>query len=285
MRKILLTILFSFCFIIISNSQDVHQIKGFADEQFALANYKLALKEYQRVLFFDDNKQYNSLYSRIGSIYFQDSDFESALRYFDYALRVENDDSCKLELIFKKALCNFKWGRFLDGLNELLDLPDTQSQYLTHKKNIYFGICYYGLDDYENSRIHFSTLVDSAGKAEIDGLFSEIINFNKKFRPEKVELMSMILPGLGQIYTGETLSGMNSFFLLAGVTAYAFFTALNYNLVDGLLIMTSWFYRYYTGGYTNAHEFARRKIIDEKIAVYSKIFDLVESPSNSILNN
>jgi tetratricopeptide (TPR) repeat protein len=285
MRKILFTILFSFCCISISNSQNVHQIKSFADEQFALANYKLALKEYQRVLFFDDDRQYNSLYSRIGSIFYQDSDFDSALRYFDYALRVENDDSCKFELLLKKALCNFKSGRFLDGLNELMDLPDTQSQYLTHKRNLYFGICYYGIDDYENSRIHFSTLVDSAGKAEIDGLFNEIINFNKKFRPEKAELMSMLLPGLGQVYTGEILSGLNSFFLLAGITAYSLFTALNYNLIDGLLVLTSWFYRYYTGGYTNAHEFAGRRITDEKRAVYSKIIDLAESPSNSILNN
>jgi len=283
MLKILYIILFSLCLISTAGAQDIHQLNEFADEQFDKGNYQLALKEYQRILFFDNQHEYNELYSKIASIHYLMSDFDNALKYYDLAIRIENNDSIKFELILNKALCNFKLDRYLVALNELFDLPDHSSEYLQNKKNIYLGICYFGLSDYDNSREYFSELLDSTGTKKVNNLFADFERFSKKFRPGKVELMSMLLPGLGQIYTGEIFSGFNSFFLISGVTVYAAITAVNYALFDGLLVLSSWFYRYYSGGFTNARNFAVQKIENEKTRVYSEIFSLIEKYHNKAI--
>ncbi|MCU0474352.1 MAG: hypothetical protein MUC93_13490 [Bacteroidales bacterium] len=276
MLKILYTILFSLCFLSFAKTQDIHQIKEFSDEQFNKGNYQLSLKEYQRVLLFNDEKEYNELYSKIASIYYQMSDFDLASKYYDFALRVENNDSLRFELALKKTLCDFNKNNYLEALSELYDLPDPASDFLQKRKDLYMGICYFGLNDFQNSSENFSKLLDSTGMTKINNLFLDFNRFSKKFRPEKVELMSIILPGLGQVYTGEIFSGLNSFFLITGITFYAMVTAVNYTYFDGLLVLSSWFYRYYSGGYTNASTMAVNKIKMEKTKIYSEIITLVE---------
>ena len=53
MQKLLYTILISFFLFSSLQGQNIHQIKAFSDAQYNNGNLKTALKEYQRVLFFD----------------------------------------------------------------------------------------------------------------------------------------------------------------------------------------------------------------------------------------
>lgn len=280
MLRISYIILFSLYLFTPVKGQDIHQMKQFSDEQFNRGNYQLALKEYQRVIYFDKHGEYDELYARIASIHFLNSDYDNALKYYDFALRLEPNDSMKYELMLKKALSNFKQNRYMAALNELFDLPAHPSEFLQDKKNLYLGICYFGLNDMDKSRDHFVELFDSTGIQKVDRLFSDFNDFKRKYRPGKIELMSMLLPGLGQVYTGEIFNGLNSFFLISGVTVYAVYTAANYALIDGLLVLSSWFYRYYTGGYTNASAFAVKKIENERTDVYHEIFTLIEKTGN-----
>lgn len=280
MLRISYIILFSLCLFAPGKAQDIHQMKEFSDEQFSRGNYQLALKEYQRVIYFDKHDEYDELYAKIASIHYLNSDYDKALKYYDFALRLEPNDSIKFELILKKALSNLMQNRYMAALNELFDLPHHPSEFLQNKKDLYLGISYFGLNDLDMSRNHFTELFDSSGIKKIDKLFADFKDFKNKYRPGKVELMSMLLPGLGQIYTGEVFNGLNSFFLITGVTVYAVYTAVNYGLVDGLLVLSSWFYRYYTGGYTNASSFAVKKIENERTDVYLEILSLVENTRN-----
>lgn len=251
-------------------------MKAFSDELYKEGNHNLALKEYQRVMFFDTNHEFEELYAVIATIYYQMSDFEKALKYFDYGLRIENNDSLKYELALKKALCYFKQNHYLEALSELLDLPLVEDRLLESKKNLYLGISYFGLNNYNDSRQYFLSILDSTGITQLNYLFDNFARFNKKFNPEKVEWMSKIIPGLGQFYTGNFSSGLNSFLLLSAIMGYAVFTAVNYGFIDGLLILSSWFNRYYSGGYKNACEFSDRKIAVKKSEVYSDIFKIIE---------
>lgn len=277
MRKIIYILLFSLLLPFLLKAQDINTIRSFSDEQFNTGNYQLALKEYQRVLFFSNDNEYNELYSKIASIHYLLSDLNLAIRYYDFAMRVEDDDSLRFELALKKTLCNFKQDDYYSALSELLDLKEPGTGYLKDKKDLYMGICYFGLNDYEKSREYFSAVLDPDGIAELHNLFHSYESYSRKYRPGKVELLSILLPGLGQIYTGEILSGINSFVLITGITIYAMITAVNYTLIDGLLVLSSWFYRYYSGGFTNAHDSAVRKIEKEKTRTYSEILSLIES--------
>lgn len=277
MQKILYTLLFSLIFFPIAKAQDIHELKKFSDEQFYKGNYQLALKEYQRILFFDNNKEYNELYSKIASIHYQMSDFNLALKYYEFATVVENNDSLRFELALKRTLCKFNQNKYLEALTELFGLPDNPSEFLQKKKNLYLGICYFGLNDYKNSCKFFSDLLDSAGIKKINNLFIDFEHFSMKYRPEKLELMSILLPGLGQIYAGEIFSGLNSIILLSVITVYAMVTAVNYAFIDGMFVLSSWFYRYYSGGYNNASEIAVKKISEKKTELYSEIFTIIEN--------
>ena len=153
----------------------------------------------------------------------------------NFAWTVEQNDSLKFELALKKTLCNLIVGDYYPALNDLLDISGNNSEYFQNKKNLYLGICYFGLADYNNSIFYLSQLVDSAGMLQINEIFDNFIDFNKKFNPGKIELMSLIFPGLGQMYAGEIGSGLNSIALLTGIVIYAFYTASAYGLIDGAL--------------------------------------------------
>jgi tetratricopeptide (TPR) repeat protein len=276
-QKILYILLFSLLSATCIDGQDLYQIKSFSDELFSDGKYQQALKEYERVLFFDKKNEFNELYLKIASIFFHIQDFENAYRYYDYGLRVVTDDSIKFELILKKTLCKFRQDKYMEALYELLDLPDNTIEFLQAKKNLYLGICCFGLNNYEDSRKYFTALLDSTGILQINSLFDEFSRYNNKFRPGKIELMSKLLPGLGQFYAGNILDGLNSFILLSGIGIYSLITALNYGIVDGILMLSSWFYRYYSGGYTNASKLSEKKIAEKKTEVYSEILMVIEN--------
>lgn len=277
MRKVSFTVIFSLLFFISGYPQDLAGIKKFADTQLAEGNYASALKEYQRLLFFDSNNEYQQTYTQIAVLFYKTNDFNNALKYFDFALKTEQNDSLKYEIYLSKAMCNFRTENYMEALTVLLDLPNTDSKNLLRKKNLFLGTCYYGINDYKNACENFILASDSTDTERVKTIFSDFEKFRHKYRPEKVELMSMLLPGLGQIYTGHTLNGLNSTALLSGVTFYAYKMFINYGTFDGLLVLSSWFYRYYTGGFTNARNFAIYKTEAEKNAVFSKLIQISET--------
>lgn len=277
MRKILSIILFDVLFVSALFSQNIHQIKSFADNQLEKGNFSAALKEYQRVQLFDDEKLYHDIYSKIAAIYFKQSDYGHAIQYWNFAWAVEKNDSLKFEIGIKKALGYILLNDYYAALNELFDIPDYNNDYFRDKKNLYAGICYFGLADYNESKSYLTQLVDSTGMAELDKIFAGFIRYNKKYNPEKIEIMSLILPGLGQIYTGEMGSALNSVALLTVIVGYAYYTTSVYGWIDGALVLSSWFYRYYKGGAQKANIAAQEKLENMKIQVYSDILSLIEN--------
>jgi TM2 domain-containing membrane protein YozV len=276
MQKILFIILFNLFFGTTLFSQDIHQIKSYSDDQFEKGNYTVALKEYQRVQLFDNEKLYNDIYSKIASIYFNQADYNNAIRYLNFAWTVEQNDSIKFELAIKKTLCNLLLNDNYTALTELFDISEYNSEYFQNKKNLYTGICYFGLADYNESNSYLVRLVDSVGALGLNKIFTDYIKYIKKYNPEKIELMSSIVPGLGQIYIGEIGSGINSIALLTGIVAYAFHTTTVYGYIDGVLVLSSWFYRYYNGGKLKANIATQEKLEKKKIQVYSEILTIVE---------
>ncbi len=279
MRKILFIILISATFISSIYAQTIDEIKSFSDAQYEAGNYPVALKEYQRVQLFDDKNQYLDIYSKIASIYINQNENENAIRYLNLAWNIEQNDSIKTELTLQKALCSFKLNDYFSALNDLFDIPESSTNYLNNKKNLYVGICYFGLGDYTNSILYLNEIVDSMGVQQLNTLFSDFAKSNKKYNPDKIEIMSLLFPGLGQFYIGEIGMGINSVALLSAVTYYAYITTVNYAFLDGLIILSSWFYRYYKGGSLKAKNAAIEKLADRKLSVYSTIISIVEQNS------
>jgi tetratricopeptide (TPR) repeat protein len=274
-RSILSIILFS-CFCCHSlPSQNIHQLKAYADEQFHRGNLSSALKEYQRILFFDTRHQYESVYSDMAELYFEQEDFENALVYYDFARKAIPCDSLKLEYSFQKILCYFRQGSYLLGLSDLYGLPGTLSPHFEAKKNLYLAICHFGMDDTGQSLQYFAEIVDSTGLERISSLFRAYEKHKKKYDPDKLEMMSIFIPGLGQFVAGDVKNGLNSIFLLTGIAAYSFYTMRIYGILDGTLVLVTWFYRYYTGGHKKAYELGVTKIREQQRITYDQILEIV----------
>ncbi len=256
-------------------AQDIQLVKEYADKQFEKENFSIALKEYQRILLFDVENQYNDIYAKIASIYYQNEDFDNALVYFDFARKAVQNDSLKLEFAFKKTLCYFKQEKYLLGLTELYDFPNLLTPYFENKKNLYFAICHFGLNEHAETISYFSEIVDSTGLNQIDTYLIRLNKYQKKYDPDKLEMMSIFLPGLGQAYAGDVGSALNSLLLLTGIAAYSYYTMVTYSILDGTLVLTTWFYRYYSGGHRKAYELGTHKIQEKRSATYHQILETV----------
>jgi tetratricopeptide (TPR) repeat protein len=282
MQKILFTVLFSFILTPSVVGQNIYQIKAFADEQYKAENYDLALKEYQRVFIFDTNQEFDDIFTKIANVFYRNKEYYDAIKYYNLAWKSEENDSIKNELVYRKVLSYLNNGNYLGGLNELYDLPVVSSDYFQKKQKLYEGICHFGLDEFDTSEKLFLKLVNQKDAITITKTYTDLKKFNKKYAPSRIETMSRILPGLGQLYVGEWGPGINSILLLSAIAYYSGYTMVYYSVVDGLLVLTSWFNRYYNGGVEKAKHLAQEKIETNKAEVYSKILQIIEQ--NQIKN-
>jgi len=277
MQKALFIIHFSCICTSLLFSQTIHQWKEYSDEQFEKGNFSIALKEFQRILLFDGEHQYNDVYNKIATIYYEIEDYDNAIVYYDFAWKATQNDSIKIELAFRKILCYFQLKDYYLGLMELYDLPEQLTPYFERIKNLYLAICHFGLDEKYLSLQYFSQIVDSAGLDQIDSCFVQLNKVEKKYDPDKLQMMSILLPGLGQTFAGDLKSGLNSILLLGGIVTYAYHTMLVYSILDGTLVLTSWFYRYHTGGHRKAYELGVKKIQEQRNETYLQVMDITRN--------
>jgi tetratricopeptide (TPR) repeat protein len=274
MPGILLLTIFSFS---ITRAQDFNETIKFADIQFAQANYQLAVKEYQRALFFGNGDSSNYLYKQIANAFFKNRKFEQANYFYDLSYKTEKNDSIKKELIFNKSQCYLLSGDFKKSIYELTGLGENLTEYFKNKQSFYFGVSYFGSQDFKNSEFYFTQLVEDKPEAknEIQKLFK---SKKKLYRPNPrtAKTMSIILPGSGQIYSGDIKNGLNSLLLTSGLAILGVHVYNQYSLFDALMGVFPSFLRYYKGGYTKAYEIAKNKRALRRNSTYKQILHIIE---------
>ena len=138
--------------------------------------------------------------------------------------------------------------------------------------------CYFGLNDFTNSRKYFVSCVDSIQVNAIEKIFKDK-HLNKP-SPKTALILSIILPGLGQFYIGDYREGINSFVLSMGLLFLAVETAVVYSLFDAVISVVPWYQRYFMGGYNNAENLAKIKLQNNRNEVYNKLLKVVEMDKN-----
>lgn len=258
-------------------AQNILETYEFANRQFEAGNYGQALTEYQRVAFFDENKNYRDVYLKIADSFFEMGDFDRAVKNYDIAFRLSDSDSLKAEIVFKKARCMFEQNNFVFALNELYSLAEPASPYLKNKYNLYTGIACFGIENYPEALAYFNKIVSPENSAELKDLFDRFGKIQKRYKPSKVQNMSIFLPGLGQFYTGNIGSGINSMVLISGIAVLTVHLWQIYGFLEAALSTGSWYYRYYSGGYKNAGSLAVEKIEHERAELYNRVLNLISS--------
>jgi tetratricopeptide (TPR) repeat protein len=239
-------------------AQSFDETVDYADKQFISGNLETALKTYQRAL--------------IAEISYIRNDYTNAYKFYGLAYNQTNTDSLKTDLLFKKATCQMLMKNFQYAIIDLLSVIDT-SLSVQKRINFYLGTCYFGLEDFDNAQFCFSFCVKDEDKQDLAKLF--LGNKLSSPKPEKAKIISMIIPGMGQIYSGNFRSGINSIFLTSGLVVLGIHLGVRYHPIDAVFTILPWYQRYYTGGYGNAEEIAISKRQRNRNEVYTSVLRLI----------
>ena len=83
-------------------------------------------------------------------------------------------------------------------------------------------------------------------------------------------MLSIILPGSGQVYSGDLKDGLNSLLLLSGL----FYLGTSGSLINPVAIFP-FFYRYYIGGILNAKQTAGEKRKEKQYDYYANLKEIL----------
>jgi TM2 domain-containing membrane protein YozV len=235
-------------------------------EQFNLAkklydeeNYFDAVTEFKRLLFFDDSELY-SLESNflIGLSYKNGAKFSEAIQFFT----ISELNSRTPEEVFESRLEIIKVNilrRTTERAFTLLNSLQNDSRFISKLDEINYwrGWAYIFSDDWENASLSFSTIQANHHLAVLcDSL-------DKDFYSVQLAKYLSIVPGAGQFYTGEYVSGIISIgwnVLWGYLTINAF---MEDRILDGLLIGSLLWWRFYSGNIQNAERFAIEKNLEK----------------------
>lgn len=231
----------------------------YANNLFKTENYFDAITEYKRLLFYDTTKTffYRSSF-QIGKCYKAGAKFDEAIKYFSVSELNASDDLERFNSKIEIVRCNIlrrTTARAHQLLNEMeLKYKGNESK---DSINYWHGWTYMFEDDWTSAASSFAKInpnhelkliCDRVEKDKVSVTFATVISY--------------ILPGAGQIYTGNFLSGILSLGWNV-LSAYLTINAFNAERIfDGIAILTLIWQRFYRGNIQNAVEFAESKNID-----------------------
>ena len=271
------------------SAQNIEEVISFGDSLYSECNYSNALNEYKRAYFFSENEKKQALSNKIADCYIELERFGSAKAFCDSAIYYSSTDSIKTESELKKILCYILEKNFGYAIIKLDKLNTDSTNYLRLKKNFFYGISYFGLEKFNESFESFQNAISPNDSVRVLVLKQLINRYNKIINPSPAlaTVMSAVVPGSGQIYTGNYFNGVNSIFLLAGLTFFGVNTPVLYPFLLPV------FSRYYTGGILHANHFAKEKrksnqyyIVTDILALFSgyenmnSLFDIKQNEIN-----
>ena len=252
------------------------QIKSFDDaiKEFNSGNYELSIPYFKRIAFFESNNILNLKY--LADSYQNTKSFDKALVHYSLIYNISKNDSIKNEVIIEMAKTYILQEKYNYAKIEALNIKEI-NQTFTDRKNYYLSIISFYMNEFENSKnylLSISSLSDSSNKI-INELYANAIKNHHNPNPKVASFLSMILPGSGQVYSGEFKSGINSFLLTgAALTAFSLIN-IRYSFFDAILGVFPYYQRYYTGGVINAQNTAENKIKMKKVETVKKINEII----------
>jgi tetratricopeptide (TPR) repeat protein len=270
-------IIISVSFFCIGNlyAQNLDQTLALADKMYGMQQYEPALKHYHRVAFFADDSLRATVYPQMAACYFHNGDFRNSIFYYDLAANSTANDSLANEYLFARILCFYMLEQYDFALQYLYSFQTSESSYFRQRYHFYNAIISMkkGLPDEALSS--FLELVDEPeAKAALEKEFSRV-NLNSP-NPTVATILSIILPGAGQLYAGDYSNAANSFMLNGLLIGLTYVIAINYSVIDATMSTASWMQRYYMGGFTRAGHIATRRKQEKREQLLDRTLGIIE---------
>lgn len=241
-----------------------------ADSLFYFQEYEKAIIQYERNIFFSSNEDSISEYLLKKSYAYKAlSQYDKAITTLERINFQTLNDSMNFMVYYEMATNAFLFGRFNEAISFCDMLLHYHSQSGFPLENIYLILALSNIElmKYDESLKYSQLLIDSSNrmKNEKDSLKKVINilflpeNLPSFKKPEKAELLSAILPGLGQCYSGYYLEGIASLtthLVLLGLTGFAVYKSYYLTAYFGGVSM---FMRFYFGGSRRSEFLAHKR--------------------------
>lgn len=271
--KVLSSLLISWLFLLPAKAQDSKQLTAFAREQMTAGNYQVAENVLNRVLFFDNGNNHLQLFTLLGECTYQIGDYQTARNYYDLAATNVLSDSLRAEYAFMKVLCDLHSGNYEEARVELYSLEEFLNTDQSRNYYLLSGIISYHLEEYDDARQNFLLCCEDYQKDQLLDYFDKVKKTERRYRPGIARIMSILIPGSGQIYAGDYKNGINSFLLISGLAFTGALLAQNISIIDSAIIVLPWFQRYYQGGFERAYKLTQQKQHEEKQKILISILN------------
>ncbi|MGL4629599.1 MAG: tetratricopeptide repeat protein [Leadbetterella sp.] len=250
--------------------QDLHESIRLANDYFEAGRYESASKIFDRVAFFDTSGiTLKQIYPKLALVAFKTEKYEQAIEYYNNSYQLADSDSVKVEFSLQKIACNLLLQQLPFAEIDILELEDRNLDSAQKSKLIaYKGILHFGKGDYNASEFFFKSVTKDST------LLHELFRKNKKIdklKPKTARILSMVFPGLGQMYAGDYKNGINSTLLTSTILFLGIRGAILNNPLDASISALPWFQRYYQGGYSKAYSIAAAKIQQRRYKVFAEI--------------
>lgn len=253
--KLIVTFLF-ICSVSLTAQTGLGSLVDFADSLYKAGNYFDAITEYKRLLFFDEEGEhkFHANYF-IASSYKEGAIYSEAVRFFTLAeissASIDEIYDCRIEIVKINIL-----RRSTDRANKIIDQMISDHRFYDKKNELKYwkGWSMIFSNDWEEASNQFRDISPD------HDLFTFCSKVNDSLYNESLaRIISYILPGSGQFYAGEYLSGSLSL-LWNALWGYLTFQAfIEDRVFDGFVIANFLWLRFYNGNVYNAEKFVREK--------------------------
>jgi tetratricopeptide (TPR) repeat protein len=266
-----LYIIITFVLVQTSSAQDQLSLQlRYADTRFTSGSYFDAITEYKRLLFFDMTGKYNHEANlKIGLCYKAGTKFDESIKYFRLAQlnteKAEKKYFAKIQIvktnILRRTTSNAL--QILEALERDKNITTDQSDEI----NYWRGWAYMFSDDWESASQTFAK-IDTNHSLKI--LCDQVVS--DQYSVTFAKVISYILPGSGQFYTGNYLSGLISlgWNVLWGYLSLNAF--IEKRAFDGIAVSSLLWFRFYRGNFTNAEKFA----INENLKITNQALEFLQ---------
>jgi len=223
---------------------------------FNESKYFDSITEFKKLLFFDHEKTYSFKANlHIGRAYKEGGKFDEAVKYFTLAEMNASNEQEYFESKIWAVRANIL-RRSTDQAIKMLDQIMSNSKFDSSKVEINYwkGWAYIFADKWDMAAETFS-------KNPADSLLAKFCSDvdDEKFSESFAKYSSYLIPGLGQFYTGEYISGVLSLgwnVLFGYLTIYSF---ADERVFDGIVTANFLWLRFYSGNLQNAEKFVTQK--------------------------
>lgn len=240
------------------HGQNLQQSMATAARLYDQGEFALAADLYRRVIFFDDEETYDSIsFSMLALSQFQLGKYDQAARHFGLAFKVSRDSRFHGDMVLSYLMNGDLSMAKLELLNFQPDSRDDQVQ-----KLLLASLVDFKRGEFENAEKSYQQVLDllDLGPEHQQMAIAQMANKVIRRRgKQRAQIMSLFLPGSGQIYNGEIRDGVNSAVITSLFATLYVSVALSLTIVDAIIVVLPWYQKYYVGGYNNAGRIALSK--------------------------